>query len=165
MIGDGSPAPLSKRIDGPRLGFGPSKKFGSASSRGEKLARSKNNMKKKLRRPHLTIAKTLVLCTFAPSLLGVRAAALDSLESSVAEQERRRHDNELTYTQIDVPSATLTAIGTNNDRGQIVGAFIDVGGAAACAFFFIRLMPAIILETSTPGWGSYKGCAGCTFRD
>jgi len=81
-----------------------------------------------------TLGKAIVLCALALTLAGDTSAAFDSQESGGPEQQRRRHQNgrhqnELTFTQIDFPGATNTVTVGINDPGQIVGFFIDSGAA------------------------------------
>jgi hypothetical protein len=75
------------------------------------------------------LGKAIVLCAFAGALLGDMSAASDSQDPKAVEQQRRRHPDELTFTQFDFPGASITAVSGINDRGQIVGAYIDAGGA------------------------------------
>ena len=86
-------------------------------------------MKRKFARVCSALGKTLVLCVFAGALLGDTSTACDSQEPNGADRRRQRHQNELTFTQIDFPGAPITAVSNINDRGQIVGAYIDEGGA------------------------------------
>ena len=48
-------------------------------------------------------------------------------KNPAAPNNRSRHQNELTFTQIDVPGAMDTVVFGLNDRGQIVGSFVDPG--------------------------------------
>jgi hypothetical protein len=87
-----------------------------------------NTMNKMIGSLRSTLTKTLVLSAFALSLLVTSAVSFANQESG-GEQQRRRHPNELTFTQIDVPGATITlALGINN-RDQIVGIYIEESGA------------------------------------
>src|SRR5499426_1343752 len=70
--------------------------------------------------------KTRVLCAFASNT----SAAFNPQESGAAERRRPHRHNELTFTQVDFPAALATFAFNANDRGQIVGAFIDAMGAA-----------------------------------
>jgi hypothetical protein len=75
-----------------------------------------------------TLGKTLVLSAFALSLLVTSALAFADQESG-GEQQRRGHQDELTFTQIDVPGATITTASGINNRDQIVGIYIEESGA------------------------------------
>lgn len=81
-------------------------------------------MNKMIRRAHSTLGKALILC----ALLITPAVAFDLQEAGGTEQHRRRFDDELTFTQIDVPGATDTTASGINERGQIVGVYRDAGG-------------------------------------
>ena len=61
----------------------------------------------------------------AGALLGDSLAAPNSQQSGAEQQVR--HQNELTFSQIDFPGASLTAVLSINDRGQIAGNFSDAG--------------------------------------
>jgi probable HAF family extracellular repeat protein len=87
-----------------------------------------NTMNRITRSAGSTLGKALVLCAFAGALLGDTSGASNRQESGGAEQQRR-HQNELTFTQFDFPGASITAVSGINDPGQIVGAYIDAGGA------------------------------------
>jgi uncharacterized membrane protein len=81
-----------------------------------------------IRSHYSTLGKALVLGALALTLVGDTSFAFDSQESGGSEQTRRRHPNELTFTQIDFPGAVLTGPLGINDRGQIVGVFVDTAG-------------------------------------
>jgi probable HAF family extracellular repeat protein len=83
-------------------------------------------MKQKFARVRSARGKTRVLRAFT----GNTSAAFNPQESGAAEQQRRDRHNELTFTQVDFPVALATVAFNANDRGQIVGAFIDAVGAA-----------------------------------
>jgi probable HAF family extracellular repeat protein len=72
-----------------------------------------------------TLRKALVLCAVA-SLLVTTAVVFAAQESGT--EQLKRDSNPLTFTEIDVPGATLTAAFGINNRGQIVGVFADAGG-------------------------------------
>jgi probable HAF family extracellular repeat protein len=82
-------------------------------------------MKRKFARVRSTLGKTRVL----RAISGPTSASLNPQESGAAERQRQRH-NELTFTQLDFPGAVATFAFNVNDRGQIVGAFIDDVGCA-----------------------------------
>jgi probable HAF family extracellular repeat protein len=81
-------------------------------------------MKSMFRSRRSTLTKTLVPSAFALSML-VTAALTFADQESGAEQERRGHQNELTFTQIDFPGALGTDASSINERGQIVGSYAD----------------------------------------
>jgi uncharacterized membrane protein len=76
---------------------------------------------------HSTLGKTLVLCAFAFTLLGVTSAALHSQVSGSTEQVTCA-THSVTLTQLDVPNATQTLPSQINDFGHIVGQFQDFRG-------------------------------------
>jgi probable HAF family extracellular repeat protein len=81
-------------------------------------------MRKMLRSLRSTLGKTIVLCALALTLLGGTSAAYDSQNRGGADK-RKRDPLPLTFTQIDVPGATRTSANSINNRGQIVGGFVD----------------------------------------
>jgi len=83
-------------------------------------------MKQKFARVRSVMGKMRVIRAFA----GNTSAAFTPQESGAAERQRRRPYNELTFTQVDFPTALATVAFNANDRGQIVGAIIDAWGAA-----------------------------------
>ena len=83
-------------------------------------------MKQKFARVRSAWGKMRVLCAFT----GNTSAAFNQQESGAAERQLRHRHNELTFTQVDFPVALATVAFDANDRGQIVGAFIDAVGAA-----------------------------------
>jgi probable HAF family extracellular repeat protein len=74
------------------------------------------------------LRNALGLFGFAFTLLVTSAVTFADQESG-ADKHRRRHHDERTFTQIEVPGATFTIAFGINDRGQIVGDFGDAGGA------------------------------------
>jgi hypothetical protein len=85
-------------------------------------------MNRMIRSIRSTLGKTLFLSAFALGLLVLSAVTFADQESG-AEQHRRRHHDELTFTQIDFPGGALAAAFGINGRGQNVGSFADAGGA------------------------------------
>ncbi len=85
-------------------------------------------MKKMIRRLRPMLSAAVILCAFAGASLGDTLAAPKSQESGGAEREGR-HQDELTFTQIDFPGATITLANAISNRDQIVGIYIDVSGA------------------------------------
>src|SRR5688572_6770743 len=83
-------------------------------------------MKQKFARIRSAWGKMRVLCAFT----GNTTTAFNQQESGAAERQLRHRHNELTFTQADFPVALATVAFDANDRGQIVGAFIDAVGAA-----------------------------------
>jgi probable HAF family extracellular repeat protein len=83
-------------------------------------------MKQKFARVRLTRGKTRVLWAFA----GNTSAAFNQQESGAVERQRRHRHDELTFTQVDFPASLTTVAFNANDRGQMVGAFIDDVGTA-----------------------------------
>src|SRR5262252_5048535 len=83
-------------------------------------------MKQKFARVRSVMGKMRVIRAFA----GNTSAAFTPQESGAAERQRRRPYNELTFTQVDFPTALATVAFNANDRGQIVGAIIDAVGTA-----------------------------------
>src|SRR5262245_46300806 len=83
-------------------------------------------MKQKFARVRSARGKTRVLYGFA----GNTSAAFSPQESGAAERQRPHRHDELTFTQVDYPAALTTVAFNANDRGQIVGAFIDAVGTA-----------------------------------
>ena len=81
-------------------------------------------MSRMIRSIHSSLGTAVVLCAFAGVLPGDTSAAFDTKEPG-AEQQRRRHHDALTFTQIDVPGATATQATWINNRGQIVGGYVD----------------------------------------
>jgi len=77
---------------------------------------------------HSTLGNVLIFYAIALTLLITPAMAVDSQASDGVEQQHRRPHDELTFTQIDAPGAVATAALGINDRGQIVGIFLDAGG-------------------------------------
>ena len=73
-----------------------------------------------------TLGAAVILRALAGALLGDSLAARIPT-SGGAEQQRRRHQDELTFVVIDPPGATITTAYDINDRGQIVGVFLDAG--------------------------------------
>lgn len=84
-------------------------------------------MKRMIRSLRSSLGAVVILCASAGALLGDTSAAPNSQDSSGTEQQLR-HQNELTFTQIDVPGAAVTLAVEINKRGQMVGAFIDAAG-------------------------------------
>jgi hypothetical protein len=68
------------------------------------------------------------LCAIALSLVSDTPLAFGRQEPGGSKQQRRHHD-ELSFTQIDFPDSTLTGAFGINNRGQIVGLFIDSADA------------------------------------
>jgi hypothetical protein len=81
-------------------------------------------MNKMIQRLRSTLGKALVLSAFTLSLLVTAAVSFADQESG-GEQQHRRHQNELTFTQIDFPEALGTDASSINERGQIVGSYAD----------------------------------------
>jgi hypothetical protein len=71
------------------------------------------------------LRKALVLCAVT-SLLITPPAAFAAQEPGA--EQRKPDSNPLTFTQIDVPSTMLTAAFGINERGRIVGAYVDGSG-------------------------------------
>jgi hypothetical protein len=82
-------------------------------------------MNRTIRSIRSTVGKALVLWAVALTFPVSPSVAVDHQESGGAEQQRQRHHDELTFTQIDVPGAALTRAQGLNDRGQIVGIYGD----------------------------------------
>jgi hypothetical protein len=80
-------------------------------------------MKRMIQSLRSTLGKTLVFSALALSLLVTQAVTFADQESGDSKQQRRRHQNELTFTQIDVPGALGTDASSINERGQIVGTY------------------------------------------
>jgi uncharacterized membrane protein len=70
-----------------------------------------------------TLRTAVILCAFAGALVGDTSLAFNPQEPSAAERRPSRHNDELTFTQIDFPGAAATNARGINDRGLIVGAF------------------------------------------
>ena len=85
-------------------------------------------MERMIRSLRSTLGKAVILCAFALTLIGDTSAASNAQESGDSQQQRRRHQNELTFTQIDFLGALATLAFDLNDRGQIVGNLVDAGG-------------------------------------
>lgn len=85
-------------------------------------------MNRMIRRFCPTLGAAVISCAFAGVLPSDTALAFNPQEFSGSEQPRRRHRDELTFTEISFPGAFVTAVNGINDRGQITGAYIDAGG-------------------------------------
>lgn len=83
-------------------------------------------MNKMIRSIRSKLGKAIVLCAFAGVLPVDTSLAFNSQES-VGEQQRRRQHGELTFTQIDFTGASITGVSGINNRGQMVGFFLDAG--------------------------------------
>jgi probable HAF family extracellular repeat protein len=90
-------------------------------------------MNRMIRSIHSTLGKALVLSAFALSLLVTSAVAFADQESG-GEHQRRRHHDELTFTQIDFPGAPFTAALGINNHSQIVGVYVNAEGGTQHGF-------------------------------
>jgi uncharacterized membrane protein len=84
-------------------------------------------MKRMIRSVRPILGKALVLYAFALTVVGDTSAAHNS-QGSGGDEQQGRHQNELTFAQIDFPGALATLAFDLNDRGQIVGSLGDAEG-------------------------------------
>jgi probable HAF family extracellular repeat protein len=85
-------------------------------------------MNRMIRHVGSTLGTAFVLCAFALTLPNATSADLDSQNRNGADRHGR-DPHPLTFVQIDFPGATHTEAYGINNRGQIVGFYVDAMGA------------------------------------